>query len=66
MNILSLIQQNTTKKVNKFDVELANRATMLFDKVLDLNASNKMLKLAKLKLKVLVDRSIDVMNKAQL
>jgi len=66
MNILSLIQQNTTKKVNKFDVELANRATMLFDKVLDLNASNKMVKLAKLKLKVLVDRSIDVVNKAQL
>lgn len=57
MNILSLIRKNTVRKVNNFDVELADKATMLFDKVLELNPSNKIVRLAKLKLKVLVDRN---------
>lgn len=63
MNILSLIQQNTAKRVNKFDVELANRATMLFNKVLDLNPANLMVKIAILKLKVMIDRSSEAVNK---
>lgn len=63
MNILSLIQQNTAKRVNKFDIELSNRATMLFNKVLELNPGNKMVKIAILKLKVMIDRSSEVVNK---
>ena len=63
MNILSLIQQNTAKRVKKFDVELANRATMLFNKVLDLNPANLMVKIAILKLKVMIDRSSEAVNK---
>ena len=64
MNILSLIQKNTIKKVSKFDIELSIKATILFAKVLDLNPSNKMVRLAELKLNTLLDRGSEVVNKS--
>jgi tetratricopeptide (TPR) repeat protein len=56
MSLLALIEKNSVKRVTNVDIERAQKVTELFDKAENLNHWNYMIKLARIKLSVLIDR----------